>query len=171
MKASKLKIETFAIKDWNDPVSGVILEENKDWILLNEIPTDYEVDGFAILNKKFITERISKKFEKKNALVLSLKKYSKPKVKIKLSSLKSILKAIEKKYEIFQFQDQLENSVEIGVLDEIENDALHLIYLKANGKFDKKYTYEYDVNDIRKINFDTNYLNSLKLLVKHSYKK
>ncbi len=160
-----MKVEAYQIKGWNTDVAGVVMSENDDWILINEIPVDYQVDGFTLINKAFVKKRYTKKFEKRIAKVLSLKKYKAPKVKgFKFGKIADMLLWIENKYGFFQFQDDLEESLEIGVIDIIKKNNLSLLFLKQNGKFDWKYVYEYKLDKIRKITFDSNYLQSLKLL-------
>lgn len=166
-----IKVEAYKIKGWKETVLGVLLEENDQWILINEISMDYQLDGFAILSKKFVKKRSTKKWEKQIAQVLELKKY-KPQLdaSFKFGSFEQMAGWIEEKFVLLQFQDDIEASLEIGKIDTIEDNILHLLFLKADGKFKQKYTYEYKVNSIRKINFNTDYLNSLLLLAKHNSK-
>ena len=163
-----MKVETFKIKGWKEGVTGIVLKENSKWILLNEVPGDYETDGYSILNKKYIKKRSSDKRDKQVALVLKLKQYEPVlPASFKMDHFKSIFKWIENKYGFFQFQDQVEDSIEIGIVEEIKKNKLFLLFLKPNGKFRIKYAHEYKLSEIRKITFDTHYLNSLKLLFEY----
>ena len=163
-------VESYTIKGWNDPIMGVLLDENDDWLLISEVATDYNIDGFALVNKSFVKKRKTKKWEKQVSLVLELQKY-KPKSTrgFKFGTVESMLQWIEKKYEIFAFQDQMEESLEIGSVEDISGNKLGLNFLKANGEFEAEYVYDYKISKIRKITFDTYYLNALKLLSKHIY--
>jgi len=162
-----MKVETYTIKGWEDPIMGVVINENDDWILVSEVATDYHVDGFALLKKSYIKKRRTKKWEKQVAQVLTLQKF-KPKSTrgFKFGTVAEMLAWIEKKYEIFAFQDQMENSLEIGVIEDITEKKLGLHFLKANGEYEPDYVYDYKVSKIRKISFDTYYLNALKVLSK-----
>ena len=165
-----MKVETYTIKGWDDPIMGVVIDENDDWILISEVATDYHVDGFALLKKSYIKKRRTKKWEKQVALVLELQKFE-PKMKkgFSFGTLESMLKWIESKYTIFAFQDQIEDSLEIGVVEDLSGNTLGLNFLKADGEFEPDYIYDYKVKKIRKITFDTYYLNALKILSKHKY--
>ncbi len=161
----KTKVETYTIKGWKGEVSGVILKENADWILINEIETDYLINGYAILNKKYLSDRRSGSWEKQVALVLKLKGHkSKMPNKFKFGSIKKMLDWVERGYDIVQFQDAVEDSIEIGVVDTVKKNNLDLIFIKENGKIEKKYIYRYKMDKIRKITFGTDYLKSINLL-------
>ncbi len=165
-----MKVESYKIKGWKESLTGVLMAENKNWILINEVPLDYQADGFSILNKEFIDDRVRGKQENQIETVLKLKEHkAKIAKKFKFGSVNKMTKWIEDHYGLIQFQDENEDSLEIGIIDRIKKNNLSLLFLKTNGKFVKKYTYEYEVDKIRRITFDTDYLYSLSLLLEHNY--
>ena len=167
-----MKVETYTIEGWKEKVTGIVLDENDNWILINEVPVDYLPDGFSLINKNHLSKRKTTKLDQQTALVLKLKKY-KPELakKFKFGSVSKMTKWIENQYGLIQFQDEHEDSLEIGVVDRIKKNTMNLLFLKTNGKFVKKYTYEYEIDKIRKISFDSDYLYSLSLLITHNYKE
>lgn len=54
-----MNVETFEIEDWEKSSTGLILEENKDWLLVKNISAEYTLDGYSVYNKKFILQRIN----------------------------------------------------------------------------------------------------------------
>ncbi len=163
-------VETYKIKSWDEELMGVVIKENDDWILIQEIEGDYQVDGYTLLKKEFVKKRRSKKWEKQVALVLELNKHKPALTGFRFGKVESMLKWIEKRHDIFAFQDKVEESIEIGKVEDIKENVLGLHFLKANGKYESEYIYDYKLNQIRKISFDTHYLRSLKLLNAHHEK-
>lgn len=163
-----MKVETFKIKGWKTPVTGVVMMENKDWILINDVLLEYQADGYSLLAKKYVKDRYSTKLENQIALVLELKGHkAKISKKFELGELGDMLEWIQDRYGLIQLQDKLEQSLEIGFVEEIDKKKLGLVFMKPNGKFKEKYLYEYKIKGIRKITFDTDYLYSLSLLADH----
>jgi len=165
-----VQVETYKIKSWKDRMMGVVIKENDDWILLQEIEGDYQVDGYCLLRKKFVQKRRAKKWEEQVALVLKLQKHKPSLTGFRFGTLPAMLRWIEKRYDIFAFQDKVEQSIEIGKVEDINDKTLGLNFLKADGMYESEYVYDYKIKDIRKISFDTHYLKSLKLLNGHHEK-
>ena len=162
-----MQVETYKIKTWNDTITGLLIKENDDWILIKEVEGDYHVDGFTLLRKEYVKKRKTKKWEKQVAIVLGLQKVSKTLRGFKFGDLPTMMAWIEKKYGLFAFQDNVEESIEIGRVEDIKDGTLGLNFLKADGTFVADYVYDYKLNKIRKVSFATHYLNSLLLLNKH----
>lgn len=163
-----MKVESFKIKGWKEGVIGVLIEENDDWVLIGDISSDYHVDGFALLRKSKIKKRETKAWEEQVALVLSLQKYE-PSLRkgFKFGTVKSMLTWIEKSYGLFAFQDKLEESMEVGTMEDLKGNVLGLNFLMTDGRYDEDFIYDYKVKQIRKISFDSQYLNALGLLHEH----
>jgi len=163
-----MKVESYKIKGWEEGVIGVLIKENEEWVLIGDISSDYHVDGYALLRKSKIKKRSTKDWENQVALVLSLQKYE-PSLRkgFKFGSLESMLKWIQKEYGIFAFQDKIEESMEVGTMEDITDKVLGLNFLMTDGRYDDDYIYDYKVNQIRKVSFGTHYLNALDLLQAH----
>jgi len=165
-----MKVESYIIKDWKNGISGVPVLENKNWLLIHEIATDYQLDGYALLRKSSIIGRSSGKWEKKVKRVLKLRNFkpTKPK-KFKLTDLPSMLDQIVLKYGLFSFQDKMEKSIQVGLIDHFSKKYLYLSFIDANGILDQEYLSQYKLKSIRKVSFNTDYINAVKLLFASNY--
>jgi hypothetical protein len=165
-----LKIESYKIKGWKETETGIVISENKDWILVNHI-VDYALDGFKIYKKKYIKKRISGDSEKQIERVLKLKnkKAQKPKEFV-FKNLVETLKWSEKKYGLFEFQDKKESELFYGKINRIENDILIIDMVKSNGIIEKEYDFEFSLKKIRSITFETDYFESIRLLMNDEIK-
>jgi len=45
------RLYTIYIKNWKDPISGIIESSSNYWVLIKRIPNDYILDGFAFIQK------------------------------------------------------------------------------------------------------------------------
>ena len=119
-------VETYKIKSWKEELMGVVIKENVDWILIQEIEGDYQVDGYTLLKKEFVKKRRSKKWEAQVALVLQLQKHKPALRGFRFGAVPTMLRWIEKRFEIFAFQDKVEESIEIGKVEDIKDNVLGL---------------------------------------------
>ncbi len=161
-----MKVETFKIKGWKEKVTGILISENENWILVNHIPVDYALDGFKLYRKKFIKKRISGASEKKVERVLNLKNKKTPELKdFKFNDVLNTLKWSEKTYGLFEFQDKKETELFYGKINRAENDNLIIDMIKSNGQIENDYDFEFSLNKIRSITFETDYFESIRLLM------
>ncbi len=165
-----MKIESYKIKGWRETETGIVISENEDWILVNHI-VDYVLDGYKLYRKKYIKRRIYGDSEKQIERVLKLKnkKAQKPKEFV-FKNLIETLKWSEKKYGIFEFQDKKEHELFYGKINRIENDILIIDMVKSNGKIEKEYDFEFSLKKIRSITFETDYFESIRLLMNDEMK-
>ena len=47
------RLYTIYIKNWKDPISGIIESSSNYWVLIKRIPNDYILDGFAFIQRSF----------------------------------------------------------------------------------------------------------------------
>ena len=161
-----MKVESFKIKGWKEKVTGVIISENENWILVNHIPVDYVIDGFKLYRKKFIKKRESIKSEKKIERVLNLKNKKLPELKdFSFNNTLETLKWSEKKYGLFEFQDKEETELFYGNINRTEKDILIIDMIKANGQIETDFDFEFSLKKIRSITFETDYFESVRLLM------
>ena len=161
-----MKVESYKIKGWKKRPSGLLISENDDWILVKHINGDYAIDGFKIYNKKFIQKRVSKSDEQQVAKVLQLKKVktSKPK-KFQFDDVISLFKWMEKKYGLFEFQDNEEDAVFFGKIKKVKKDKFQIHSIDADGKIHLNFEYNFSTKKIRSITFKTDYFESIRLLM------
>lgn len=161
-----MRVESYKIKGWKEKETGVLITENENWILVNHIPNDYALDGFKLYRKKFVKKRISGDSEKQIERVLSLKNKKTPELKgFAFNDVLEILKWSEEKYGLFEFQDKGETELFYGRINRSENDVLIIDMIKSNGQIESDYDFEFSLNKIRSITFETDYFESIRLLM------
>ena len=157
-------------EDKKDVFSGFLIDWTEDWILLKNNPVDFIIDGYTILKNKNVKSIIQDKDHEFTERVIKLKglKTSAEEI-IPLKDLYSIINFLAIKYEIFQITKKSDKAVYLGKLIEINEEELVIDFLGTEGEFDGEMSFKQ--NKIRVIEFDTDYINSLKLIVDEKKKK
>jgi hypothetical protein len=145
------------------PISGFVIDYDHDWTLLKYNPFDYIIDGYIILRHKNIEGFQRTANEKFREKVIMLKKQHLPDFSdFPLTDLETILSSLTKKYGIFQFDLKTEKACYLGKLKSFTKSKLTIDYLNPRGLWTKQMHFR--PNDVRTIEFDTDYINSLKLI-------
>jgi hypothetical protein len=167
-----MKVESYKIKSWKEKEIGLLISENEDWILVKHIPVDYVIDGYKLYRKKYVKDRISKNKEAKIQRVLNLKKVTANEPKeFKFEGVLDVLKWSEKKYGLFEFQDKDESELFYGKVNHSNGKSLIIDMIKSNGKIEFEYDFEFDIAQIRSITFETDYFESIRLLMNDELRK
>ena len=147
------------------PICGFVITYNDDWTLMKYNPVDYITDGYIILRHKNIEgfrRDASEKFKEK---VITLKRQHLSGITdFPLTDLKTILSTLTKRYGIFQFDLKTEKACYLGKLKSLTQSKLTIDYLNPKGLWTKEMHFR--PADVRTIEFDTDYINSLKLVSK-----
>jgi hypothetical protein len=167
-----MKVETFHIASWEETETGLVIDENDEWVLVKYIPVDYQIDGYKIYKKAFIEERSHSSKEAAIEKVLRLKgaKVEHPEgfsfgTTVNLfGSTVHLLKWSEQKYGLFEFQDNSEVEIFYGKISEVTDSLLRIDMIKADGSVEEKYDNEFEIDEIRAIAFESDYFLSMKLL-------
>lgn len=161
MKQYLNKLVTVAFSDLKDNYSGFLLDYSDEWILLRYNPVDYIIDGFVILRNKNVESIIHDDNNEFHEKVIRLKnvKLTNDSI-IPLSNLESILSFLTNKYGTFQLATKRLKAAYLGKLTEINEDELYIEFLNTNGEFDGEINFK--SHKIRVIEFDTDYITSLK---------
>ncbi|MDI5887418.1 hypothetical protein [Flavobacterium yafengii] len=157
-------------EDKKDVFSGFLIDWTEDWILLKNNPVDFIIDGYTILKNKNVKSIIQDKDHEFTERVIKLKglKTSAEEI-IPLKDLCSIMNFLANKYEIFQIAKKSDKAVYLGKLIEVNENELVMDFLGTEGEFEGEMSFKQ--NKIRVIEFDTDYINSLKLIVDEEKKK
>ncbi|MFD0993252.1 hypothetical protein [Tenacibaculum geojense] len=160
-----MKIESYKIVGWDNFETGILLDENADWILIKSVPENYQVDGYKFLNKNHIESRFEAENSDLTRKVLELKgiEIIKPNI-LKLTDTIEILQSIEEKYGCFEFQDDVEDELFYGVLGDFNKESFSIDFIKSDGTIDYEFDEVFEVNEVRTITFDSDYFNSIRLL-------
>ena len=160
-----MKVEQLKIAAWEDEATGLLVAENAEWLLVRHIPVDFVVDGYKLYRKAFIEERRHTVKEASVERVLRLKgiKAEKP-ADFGFADVVATLKWCEEKYGLFEFQDFDQSQLFYGRINRIGEDTLVIDMIKANGEEEKAYEYDFKLDEIRVITFETDYFESMRLL-------
>ena len=161
---------TIEFDDKKETFSGFLIDWTEDWILLKNNPFDFIIDGYTILKNKNVKSIIQDKDHEFTERVIKLKglKTSSDEI-IPLQDLSSIIHFLANKYENFQITKKSDKAVYLGKLIELQEKELLIDFLGTEGKFEGEMSFK--LNKIRVIEFDTDYINSLKLIVDEENKK
>ncbi|TDD75953.1 hypothetical protein [Flavobacterium caseinilyticum] len=161
---------TIEFDDKKDIFSGFLIDWTEDWILLKNNPVDFIIDGYTILKNKNVKSIIQDKDHEFTERVIKLKglKTSAEEI-IPLKDLSSIINFLSDKYEVFQITKKSDKAVYLGKLIELNEKELIIDFLGTEGEFEGEMSFKQ--NKIRVIEFDTDYINSLKLIIDEEKKK
>jgi hypothetical protein len=163
------QLVSIAFTDKKEIFTGFLIDYSDDWILLRNNPIDFIIDGFIILKNKNI-EAIERdeelEFNEKVIRLKGLKTNADDIIPIK--DLSTILNYIQNKYGIFQIVKKSPKSVYLGKLIEINDEILTIDFLDIRGQFGGELNF--NPEKIRVIEFDTDYINSLKLIAEENEK-
>jgi hypothetical protein len=174
MKKSKSIIGSylsFKVRDWKDPIKGFLVDYNDEWILILNNPQDYIIDGYILLRFNYYA-RIDNRNLLKDALtekILTLKGFPIKTLPIPIDDLKTILSSISKKYGVFAFHRKPQYKFRVGKLKSLDKKQLVIDALDPDAEWIG--TNQFRPSDIRTIEFDTDYLNSLMIVAKKKMPK
>ena len=157
-----LKLISIEFSDRKNIISGFLLDYSEDWILLKTNPADYIVDGYTIVRNKRIDEVYQDEDEEFAEAVISIKgitpSYDE---KIPLGSIQEIFRYLNTKYEMFAFAEKYEKAIYPGRLIDINDKKIRIEWIDTRAQWVGERKFK--INKIRTIEFDNDYLNSLKL--------
>jgi hypothetical protein len=170
MEKYVLQLITIEFDDKKEIFSGFLIDWTEDWILLKNNPVDFIIDGYTILKNKNVKAIIQDKDHEFTERVTKLKglKTSAAEI-IPLKDVSTIIHFLASKYEIFQIATKSDIAVYLGKLLKFNEEELLIDFLGTEGKFEGEMSFK--PNKIRVIEFDTDYINSLKLIVNEDKKK
>jgi hypothetical protein len=166
MKSKKKYIGQIVSVKFTDrkvPICGLVVDYNDDWTLMKYNPVDFVIDGYIIFRNKNIEgfrRDVQEKFVER---VVKLKGITvTEKDIIPIADLFTILTNLTYKYGVFQLYTKSETACYLGKLTTIDTKQLIIDYLTTNGKWAGQMKFR--PGDIREIEFDTDYINSLRLI-------
>ncbi len=165
MKKKEYIEQLISIKytDRKTPIYGYVIDYNEDWTLMKYNPVDYIIDGYIILRHKNIEGFRRDEDEKWREKVINLKGLElTDKDIIPLIDLSTILTYLTERFGVFQFNTKTENACYLGRQKTLDSKQLVIDFLSTKGKWDGQMKFR--PGDIRTIEFDTDYINSLKLV-------
>jgi len=155
--------------DKKELFTGFLIDYSDEWILLRNNPVDFILDGFVILKNKNI-EAVHRDqdlaFTEKVIRLKGLKTNAEDIIPIR--DLSSIINYINTKFGIFQIAKKSAKSAYLGKLLALTAEELTIDFLDIKGQFGGELSF--NPEKIRVIEFDTDYINSLKLVLEQENK-
>ncbi len=163
----QINVRHYILKEWEEEISGVVLAETQDWILLHEIVSDYALDGYVLINKLQIEDHYKNEQSDLQELVLNLRAYS-PKIPddFKMGSVEEMLKLINEQHILFGVHEE-EEVINIGTIQSIVANELRLHYITPTGYEDPSIVNPIFLTGIHTITFNNDYINAVKSLAKY----
>ncbi|NVN95574.1 MAG: hypothetical protein HXX18_09865 [Bacteroidetes bacterium] len=156
------KFLTFTLNGEKKNISGVVLSYNNDWTLIKQC-NDYLIDGYVVLRNDTYLNYIQGEYELRAMKILTLKKYDyKNEPVIPISNLDNIIEYISKKHFLFSLDVKDGDAFDVVKFRNKINGKYNLDELMPNGNFRDLLCFSKTV--FRVIRFDTDYMNSLKLI-------
>ena len=157
------KLISLKFSDRNEIITGLVVDYNEDWTLMKYNTVDYIIDGYIIIRHKNIEGFKRESSEKFTEKVLKLKGIeTKEYEKIPLTDLSTILNYLTERFGVFQIYTKSEKSSYLGRLVSLTSKELVIENFTPKGKWDGQITFR--PGDLRTIEFDNDYINSLKLI-------
>lgn len=151
-------------EDKKDVCTGILIDYSKEWILLRNNPADFVLDGFVVVRNKKIKSIFREPEYEFVEKVIRLKNIKiNAEESIPLVDLFSILTFLTDRYSLFQIATKSDKAVYIGKLKDYTDEKLTIDFLSTFGNWDGEM--DFKPNKVRIIEFDTDYLNSLKLVL------
>ncbi len=153
---------TFEFKSDKSNISGIVLSYNDDWTLIKRC-NDYLIDGYVIIRNNIYSHYLQGEYEHRAMKILTLKNYNYlDEPIIPISDLDSILEYISKKHILFSLDVKDDDAFDVLKFRNKIRGKYNLDELMPNGNFRDILYFSKTV--FRVIGFDTDYLNSLKLI-------
>lgn len=154
-----MSVKKIKISRRTDLVYGFFVKDYNNWILIEENIVDYVLDGFSLINKKYI-KSVEEAFEKDSF------EYNVFKNKIDIRAYDKLLGVDE--IFMFLFKNNLTISIElesssytlVGKINKLNDDFFIFDMYSSKGKFLEEKKIKFSI--IRKINFETDYLKSIE---------
>ncbi len=157
------QLVTIKFTDRKEPIRGFVIDHNDQWILMKHNPVDFVIDGCVIVRNKNIKGIYREKAEKFAEKILRLKGVKLTYLDvIPLTGIVSILTYLTQYFKVFQFEKKSETNCYLGKLSALERNHVVMDYMNPEGQWDGQVHCR--PNDLRVIEYNTDYINSLKLL-------
>ena len=152
---------SFKIKGFVNKSRGIFLQEGEDWVLIKSLFSDYRLDGYQLLNKKYIlsinqsendifTQKVLEANEKNQLQILDIP-----------LSMFSLFDYFLKQNIVFSIQTNKEDRINVGCIDKLNDKSIFLTPITPKGIWEENHYYNFRKEFIRIIEFDTDYINSL----------
>lgn len=158
----KGKFYLFEMKGWESPIAGVVESVGLEWILIKHIVGDYALDGYSLIQKKYIKTYIHDEDVSFTEGILIAKgimdlccPYSIP-----LDTQTDPFTWLKEQDAVVQFNPKDDTICYIGKVGDMTKRFFQLISMDPRGHWDT-FFYKYTYATIKSIDIDPDYVNSL----------
>jgi hypothetical protein len=157
----KNSMYSFKIKGFINQPRGIFLQEGEDWLLIKSLFTDYMLNGYQLLNKKYIVSISQSKDDIFTEKVLVANRKSNIQVTDFALSMSALFEYLLKQNIVFSIQTNKSDRINIGCIDKLNDKSIFVTPINPEGIWEEKRYYTFRKEFIRIIEFDTDYINSL----------
>lgn len=143
---------------------GILVDISDDWCYIKYIPVDYVVDGFVMINQRYIKNiQRSEEHEFKENILRLKGAIAEKSVELNIDDNIKLLSDMQSKIELIQIELKYPHKCYIGKIHLVKEHSLkaRLLSPKANWLLIESFLYK----EIRAIYFDNDYVNSLQLVL------
>lgn len=139
-------------------ISGIKIQEGVSWLLIKYNPVDYVLDGYGLINKKFLQKTISVNKNDIKYKILELKAQHLCLDKYDLDDTLALFSFLKENKTFIQVELESDDYCLIGVVHKINEKSFVLNEISTKGKFIKLENIKY--NTVRNIYLNNDYLKS-----------
>jgi hypothetical protein len=152
---------TILLRGSKSVLSGILLCEGLEWILLKYVPVDYVLDGYMLIRTRYIKKIERKEEEIFNESVIRLKLIDKEfdKSYPELDEISNILYCLLQEKIVIQLVLHDDTVCYIGKIKKLFSKMVRIQNLDSKGNWENESSYP--LERIRTIQFDNDYINSL----------
>lgn len=160
------KIKSIKVRGFKRPETGIFLGSGKNWVLLNDNPIDFIIDGYLLIRKENILREVRSDDLELTTKVLRLKgELSEASFfSFNLNSDHLLFDKLLKDECLIQICFHNQDSTLVGRVISVKPDRFRMRLLSRKGEWLKEFNFRY--NKLRTINVGSDYLKSLELLTK-----
>ncbi len=164
MKKYKGSLISLKLRSRRIPVDGVVIDYDADWTLVRYNPVDYVLDGYALVNNNKVKgfQRTKEELFKEKIIKLKTRFSSDADI---CYSLKNIIDRLTSQDDLVQIETNSESVTYVGYASLIKEGVISLSSINPNGRKGKKMIIP--VDEIRTIQYENDYLTSLKVYIEH----
>jgi hypothetical protein len=161
MELNKNNLYLIQLKGRKDVLSGILISFGLEWVLLKYNPVDYVLDGYLLIRRKFIRDIIRGENEIFNESVIHQKwtvaKFDK--THPKLDEITDVLYFLLQYETVIQFDFYDDSICYIGEIKKLYFKTIRIRGLDPKGNWEDESSFQ--IERIRTIQFDNDYINSL----------
>ncbi|MFT3995487.1 MAG: hypothetical protein QM660_14335 [Dysgonomonas sp.] len=152
---------TIHLKGRKSILQGILIYIGTEWVLLKYVPVDYVLDGYLLIRTKYIKkiERGEEEIFNESVIHLKLTNEKTNEEYFNLNASSDILYYLMQNQIIIQFDFHDDSVSYIGKIKRIYTKTIRIESISPKGEWEEKNSYQ--LERIRTIQFDNDYINSL----------